>query len=189
MVQYLSVVPGKLLPPNFYAWTLVTHSFIEFRVYEVLADWFIILLYSKMLEPLWGPYECIIFYFVTTTLVAVSISFIYFIAYASTFNELLLFNISIHGLGGLLGGFTVAIKQIMPDTLLINTSLLRLRQDHLPLLLVLFASLLCLIGLTDLTYVLMLLMGILIGWIYLRFFQKHKNGTRGDSSGTFVFAR
>jgi hypothetical protein len=35
----------------------------------------------------------------------------------------------------------------------------------------------------------MLANGIFVSWIYLRFFQKHKNGTRGDASTTFVFAR
>ncbi len=67
-VKYLSVLPGKLLPPNFYVWSLITHSFIETRIIELLADWFIILLYSKMIEPLWGVYECIQFYFIITVI-------------------------------------------------------------------------------------------------------------------------
>ncbi len=188
-IQYLSVVPGKLLPPNFFLWTLITHSFIEVRLFELFADWFIILLYSKMLEPLWGAYECIKFYFIITILVAISTAFFYFFAFALSFEEKLLFNIRIHGLGGLLGGFSVAIKQIMPDTVILNANFIRLRQDHLPMILILFAALLYLIGLTDLIYLVMVFFGAFIGWIYLRFFQMHKNGTRGDSSSTFVFAR
>lgn len=187
-LPYLTVIPGKLLPPNFFLWTLVTHSFIEVRLIELIADWFVIILYSKMLEPLWGPLECIKFYFIITFLVAISTSFFYYFAFAITFKENLLFNISIHGLGGLLGGFSVAIKQIMPDTVILNASFIRIRQDLLPLLLILFAAFLYLIGFTDLTYLVMLTFGTLIGWIYLRFFQVHKNGTRGDSSSTFVFA-
>ena len=83
----------------------------------------------------------------------------------------------------------MAIKQIMPDTVILNANFIRLKQDHLPLLLILFSFFLYLIGLTDLTYLVMLTNGTFIGWIYLRFFQKHKNGTRGDASSTFVFAR
>ena len=187
-MQYLSVIPGKLLPPNFFLWTLVTHSFIEYYFFQLVLDWFIILLYSKMLEPLWGIYECIQFYFITTVIVAFITSFLYFIKYALTFNEALLFNTSIHGLGGLVGGFSVAVKQIMPDTIILNLSFLRLRQDHLPLMLVLFSVLVCFI-LHDFTYWVMVALGILVGWVYLRFFQKHKNGNRGDSSSTFTFAR
>lgn len=188
VVQYLSVIPGKLLPPNFYLWTLVTHSFIEFNIVELFADWFIILLYSKMLEPLWGSIECIQFYFIITFLAAISTSLVYFVGFALTFKEEYLFNMHIHGLGGLLGGFSVAIKQIMPDTVLINSSFIRLRQDHLPMLVILFSTFLYLVSLTDFPFIIMLNSGVFIGWIYLRFFQKHKNGTRGDSSSTFVYA-
>jgi membrane associated rhomboid family serine protease len=187
--KLLSVVPGKLLPPNYYIWSLITHSFIEYRFIELIADWFIILLYSKMLEPLWGTIECIQFFFIITVLVALASSLVYLVAFAFTFNELLLFDMKIHGLGGFLGAFSVATKQIMPDTILINFSFLRLKQDHLPLLLIFISAILYFIKLSDLSYLIMLVSGILIGWIYLRFFQKHKNGTRGDSASTFTFAR
>lgn len=189
VAKFLSVVPGKLLPPNYYIWSLITHSFIEYRIIELLADWFIILLYSKMLEPLWGTIECIQFFVIITILVALISSLVYLMAFAFTFNELLLFDIKIHGLGGFLGAFSVATKQIMPDTILINLSFLRLKQDHLPLLLISITTMLYLIKLSELSYLIMLVCGILIGWIYLRFFQKHKNGTRGDSASTFTFAR
>jgi hypothetical protein len=95
----------------------------------------------------------------------------------------------VHGLGGLLGSFTVAMKQVMPDSILLDFSFLRLKQDNLPLLLIFISLLVYLFGLTDLTYVLMMTFGVFYGWIYLRFFQKHNNGTRGDSSSSFVFAR
>ncbi len=65
-VDYLAVVPGKLLPPNFHIWSLITHSFIETRFIFLLADWCVILLYSKMIEPLWGVQECVQFYFIIT---------------------------------------------------------------------------------------------------------------------------
>lgn len=187
-LDYLAVVPGKLLPPNFHVWSLLTYSFIETRFIELFADWFIILLYSKMIEPLWGVYECVLFYFIITALVAFSSSFFYYFVFALTFDEHYIFDIRINGLGGLLGGFVVAIKQIMPDTVIINASFIRLKQDHLPGLLILFSTVMYLVGFTTLTYVVMLFNGTFIGWVYLRFFQRHKNGTKGDSSSTFVFA-
>lgn len=187
-VDYLSVIPGKLLPPNFQIWSLITHSFIEIRLLELLMDWFIIFLYSRMIEPLWGVYECVQFFFVVTSLVAISTSIFYFAVFALSFNEHYLFDIRINGLGGMHGGFLVAIKQIMPDTVILNTSFLRLKQDHLPGLFIILSVMLYVVGLTSLTYVIMLAQGSFIGWIYLRFFQKHKNGTCGDSSSTFVFA-
>lgn len=90
--EYLSVVPGKLLPPNLYIWTLITHSFVEFRFVELLADWFILLLFTKMLEPMWGRLECVRFYFIMTASVAITVALVYFALFAITFDELLLFN-------------------------------------------------------------------------------------------------
>lgn len=187
-IQYLSVIPGNLLPPNYYVWTLFTHSFIEYRLLELIADWFIILTFTRMLEPLWGIYECVQFYFIITIVVAISTSFYYLTAFALTFNELFLFDVKIHGLGGLLGGFCVAIKQIMPDTVILNFSFMRIRQDHLPLLLILFSIIVSALKITGLQYAVQVTFGVYSGWLYLRFFQKHKNGTRGDSSSTFTFS-
>lgn len=92
VVDYLTVVPGKLLPPNLFLWTLVTHSFIELHFYELLADWFVLLLFTKMLEPMWGRLECLRFYFIMTASVALTTALVYFTLFAITFNELLLFN-------------------------------------------------------------------------------------------------
>ena len=65
-VTYLSVIPGKLLPPNFHIWTLITHSFVEVNFLQLFGDSIIIILSSRMIEPLWGVQECIIFYFIIT---------------------------------------------------------------------------------------------------------------------------
>jgi membrane associated rhomboid family serine protease len=188
LMSFFSIVPGLLLPPRFHLWTLITYSFMEDSFFDLFVDWFTILLFSKMLEPLWGTIECIQFYFIVTISVAISTVGIYYVAFALSFNELFLFNIYIHGLGGLLGAFTVAIKQTMPDTIILNASLVRLRQDHLPLLTITVALLTFFIRLNEFSYVIMITLGVFIGWIYLRFFQKHKNGSRGDSSNNFIFA-
>jgi hypothetical protein len=120
--------------------------------------------------------------------VAIVTSLYYLTAFALTFDELFLFDVKIHGLGGLLGAFCVAIKQIMPDTVILNFSLMRIRQDHLPLLLILFSIVVSLLKITGLQYAVQVTFGVYCGWLYLRFFQKHKNGTRGDSSSTFTFS-
>lgn len=186
---YLCVIPGKLMPPSFFLWTLVTHSFIETEFLQMLIDMFVILLYCKMLEPLWGSRECLKFYFLITCIVSIETTLIYFFLYSITFKEVFIFTTLIHGLSGFIGGFSVAIKQIMPDTILISFGILRLKQDDLPLLFLIASALFYLIGLIDLTFLIMLFFGIITSWIYLRFFQIHKNGIKGDSSNTFSFAR
>lgn len=169
-------------------WTLVTHSFVETSFIFLLADWCVILLFSKMIEPLWGVQECVQFYFIITSLVALITSLYYYVVFALTNDEKVIFDVRINGLGALLGGFVVAIKQIMPDTVILDASFIRLKQDHFPGLLILLSIILYVLGLTSLTYVIMLVMGMFFGWLYLRFYQRHKNGTCGDSSSSFVFA-
>jgi membrane associated rhomboid family serine protease len=189
LVESMSVIPGKLLPPNFYLWTLATHSFIEFHLINLLSNCAIMLLYSTMIEPLWGTRECLQFYFIVTTAVALLTGLCYYVAFAVTFNEKFIFSVYIHGIGGFLGGFTVAIKQIMPDTIILNASLVRIKQNHIPNIALYIAVILYMLNLIGFVFVLMLANGIFVSWVYLRFFQKHKNGTRGDASATFVFAR
>lgn len=186
--QLLCIIPGKLLPPNFHLWTLLTHSFVEYNFLELLVNCFLLLLFSKMLEPLWGRLECIQFFFITTISVGISTTIIYYILFVASFDEQMIFNVSIHGLGGILGGFTVATKQIMPDNVVVDVGFLRIKQDNLPLLTILISGLFFIIGLTKPTYFIMVIFGVFYSWVYLRFFQRHKNGTIGDSSSTFVFA-
>ena len=186
---YLCVIPGKLMPPSFFLWTLITHSFIENEILQVILNMFVILLYCKMLEPLWGTTECIKFYFIITITVALEATLVLFMIYTVTFKEVLIFNTLIHGLSGFIGGFSVAIKQIMPDTMLLNIGVIRIKQDDLPLLFLIASTLLYLVNLIEFTFMIMLLFGLLNSWIYLRFFQVHKNGIKGDSSATFSFAR
>lgn len=186
---YLSVIPGRLMPPSFFLWTLITHGFIEHQIFQVIINMFVILLYCKMLEPLWGTMECIKFYFIITIIVAVETTLSLILLYTITFKEVLIFNTLIHGLAGFIGGFSVAIKQIMPDTMLLNFGVIRIKQDDLPLVILIISTIIYFINLIEFTYLIMLSFGLLNSWIYLRFYQVHKNGIKGDSSTTFSFAR
>jgi len=186
--QVFCITPGKLLPPNFWLWTLITHSFLETRIFQALIDMIVILLYTKMLEPLWGTVECALFYFIVTISAGICTTFFYFALFALNFKEMFIFQTTIYGMGGLIGGYIVAIKQIMPDTLLFSFGIFRMKQDDLPLLLLIVSVILYLVNLINLSRVAMIFFGIIISWIYLRFYQKHKNGTKGDQSNSFSFA-
>jgi len=37
-VEFLSVIPGHLMPPSFRIWTLFTHPFLEIHLWEVVVD-------------------------------------------------------------------------------------------------------------------------------------------------------
>ena len=188
-LPYVTVTPGYVLPPNFWVWTYLTHSFMEFHIWNVIVDISVLVLYGKLLEPLWGALEMLIFYLLVNFGVAVLTSMVYVVIYLVTRNEVYLFGTYIHGLAGYLAGFSVAVKQIMPDHMIINSPFGKLRNRHIPVLLLIIAIIVRLVGGVDGPFPIMWGMGILVSWTYLRFYQKHSNGNRGDMAENFTFAR
>jgi hypothetical protein len=142
-----------------------------------------------MIEPLWGTRELLKFYFLVTIPNALVATFTYFLFYGFTFNEDYLFERPIYGLASFIGAYSVVIKQIMPDTVLATTPFLKLKQDHVPLLMILISTILWLTYAVPIHFLIMLSFGIIISWTYLRFFQVHQNGSKGDTSASFSFAR
>ncbi|CAF0796372.1 unnamed protein product [Rotaria sordida] len=187
-VQALAVIPGHVMPPNFWIWTFLTHGFIELHIWHTIIDVIVVFLYSKMIEPLWGTNELLRFYFIVTIPNALFATCFYFLFYGATFNEEYLFQRPIYGLAAFLGAYTVVIKQIMPDTVLATTPLFKLKQDQVPLLIVLLSTILWFVHAVPIHFLIMLSFGIIISWTYLRFFQPHQNGTKGDTSTSFSFA-
>lgn len=188
-VLVLSVTPGYLLPPAFWIWTSFTFCFLEIHFWEVCVDIVTVGLCGKLIEPLWGALEMMTFFAIVNLGVAIISALFYLLLYVCTFNTDLLFAIHIHGLAGYIAGVTVAVKQIMPDHMILKTPLGKLTNRSIPLSVFFAAVLVWLIGLLDGTYPTMFMSGILVSWTYLRFYQRHSNGTRGDMADNFTFAR
>lgn len=188
-VKVLSVTPGYLIPPSFWLWTVFTFCFLELHFWEVLVDIVTVGLCGKLIEPLWGQMEMMTFFGIVNVSVAVISTTFYFILYMCTFNPDLLFTVHIHGLAGYIAGVSVAVKQIMPDLVLVKTPLGKLSNRNVPLTVFFLALIFWLVGLLEGTYPTMFLSGLLVSWVYLRFYQYHSNGTRGDMADYFTFAR
>lgn len=189
ILPLVTVTPGYVIPPNFWVWTFFTHAFIEIHFWDVLIDIAVLILCGKLLEPLWGALDMLLFFVIVNTGVAVLTVFLYLTFYLLTKNEDFLFETYIHGLAGYIAGFSVAVKQVMPDHVLVTSPFGKLRNTHIPLLLLFIAVTLRLAGALDGPYPFMFGFGILISWIYLRFYQKHTNGNRGDMADNFGFPR
>uniref|UniRef100_A0A8C7Z5M6 Transmembrane protein 115 n=1 Tax=Oryzias sinensis TaxID=183150 RepID=A0A8C7Z5M6_9TELE len=157
----LGVTPGFLFPPNFWVWTLVTHGVVEQHVWGMAASVGTVMACGRLLEPLWGALELLIFFAVV--------------------------NVSAGLLAaGFLGGVLVALKQTMGDTTVLRVPQVRLKAA--PALVLLLLALLRLSGLLDNSAPLAAFSyGSLSGWVYLRFYQRHSRG-RGDMSDHFAFA-
>lgn len=167
-VRALAVIPGRVMPPNFWIWTFLTHSFIELHIWHTIIDVIVVFLYSKMIEPLWGTKELLRFYFIVTIPNALFATCIYFLFYGFTFNEDYLFERPIYGLAAFIGAYSVVIKQIMPDTVIVTTPFIKLKQDQVPLLIVFLSLILWILNAVPIHFLIMLSFGIFISWTYLR---------------------
>ncbi|XP_050533146.1 transmembrane protein 115 isoform X2 [Daktulosphaira vitifoliae] len=155
------VTPGYVFPPSFWLWTPFTFCFFESHLWQVLLDIAVVAICGKLIEPLWGELHFLIFFAIV--------------------------NIGV-GLSCYLAGVTVAVKQIMPDSPVIDTPVGRITNRNMPLYSIITSLLFWIIGFVDSTKPTMVISGVLTSWIYLRFYQRHTNGTRGDMADNFSFA-
>nr|CAG4640880.1 EOG090X06Q3 [Eulimnadia texana] len=187
-VRVLTLTPGYVSPPTFWIWTVFTHCFVEFHIWQVGVDLITVGLCGKLIEPLWGTWEMMNFFAIVNVAVAIVGWFFYLAIYMATFNTDVLFEVHIHGLAGYIAAVSVAVKQLMPDHVVVKTPVGKITNRNVPLCVSLFSIIIYLIGLLEGTYPTMFISGVLVGWIYLRFYQRHSNGSRGDMASNFTFA-
>nr|XP_033782351.1 transmembrane protein 115 [Geotrypetes seraphini] len=181
----LSLTPGHLFPPNFWVWTLVTHGVVESHVWEVLLSLATVVVAGRLLEPLWGALELLIFFTVVNISVGVLGALSYFLTYVATVHLDYLFTVRIHGVFGFLGGVLVALKQTTGDAVVLKVP--QVRMKVVPMLLLLALAALRLTALIESNRLASYGFGVLSSWVYLRFYQRHSRG-RGDMSDHFAFA-
>ncbi len=189
VVRALAVTPGHFWPPHFWIWTAFTHCFLEVHLWEVALDVAVVVLVGKLLEPLWGAIEMVVFFMVVNVGVATVSAFFYYLLYMASFDTSLLFHVHIHGksssadvkavllhilflgLAGYLAGVAVAVKQVMPDYVLHRSPLGKMTNGNIPLLLFVCTLLLWALKVVAGSYCTMFGSGLLVSWVYLRFYQ------------------
>ncbi|XP_073281624.1 rhomboid-like protein 19, partial [Primulina huaijiensis] len=97
-----------------FAWNLITAGYIERSIYGVVISTIGLLFIGKLLEPIWGSREFLKFIFAVNFLTSVCVFITAISLYYITREESYLY-IPISGFQGVLSGFLVGIKQIMPD--------------------------------------------------------------------------
>ncbi|XP_078595611.1 transmembrane protein 115-like [Branchiostoma floridae x Branchiostoma japonicum] len=186
LVEPLSINPGFLIPSTFRVWTLLTHGLLETQILHVAISITAVVVAGKLLEPIWGALELLIFLTLVTIVTGIFSAFFYLFVYMATSDDSYIFEVHIYGLTGFAAGVCVALKQTRPDQVLAPA--VDLRVKHIPLLLLVGSILLKVATLTTGTYPVMTGMGILSSWIYLRFYQRHGNQGKGDMGDVFTFA-
>ncbi|KAK9283171.1 hypothetical protein L1049_011404 [Liquidambar formosana] len=181
-VSYVALIPAWTIP---FAWNLITAGYIEQSVYGVVICTVGLLFIGKLLEPIWGSREFVKFVFVVNFLTYVCVFITAIALYYITRQESYLY-MPLSGFHGVLSGFLVGIKQIMPDQ---ELPLLKIKAKWLPSLMLLLSIVMSFFVAESATYLPSLIFGTYMSWIYLRYLQrKPETKLRGDPSDEFAFS-
>ena len=188
----LTVKAGTLFPPRFHIWTVVTAPFMENYLLLVLLDLFAISFLAKVVSPLWGEIELLLFFFIVNISTVLWGSIFYLAHFAVKGNAYFLYDVSLHGMTAFVTAITVGVKQIMPDHVIFRLPLgkktLKFRNRNVPLTYVIVVCLLAGCGVIGSEYGVMTVVGFFTSFFYLRFYQRHGGGEPGDMSEAFAFA-
>ncbi|OZC05940.1 hypothetical protein X798_07082 [Onchocerca flexuosa] len=117
------------------------------------------------------------------------IAIVALLTFIITANDIFFFRTYIFGLPAACSAVCVAMKQYLPDSVLLTTPIGRVKNTHLPFCIIVGASFLVGFGLLRWVSLLQILFGIQISWTYLRFLQPHDVGEpKGDASEHFAWA-
>jgi len=148
----------------------------------------VIVLFGRYFEPLWSFIEVIRFFVVVTALPVILSSATYLGCYLVLRDPNLLFENHLHGLAAFIAALTVALKQMEADAILFVSPFGKLRRRHLPFTIFACSIVLRVLGIVDPPFPILFFWGIIVSWIYLRFYQAHTGNRRGDMASSFSFA-
>ncbi|XP_041000336.1 rhomboid-like protein 19 [Juglans microcarpa x Juglans regia] len=181
-ITYLALIPARTIP---FTWNLITAGYVEQSVHGVVASTLGLLFIGKLLEPIWGSREFLKFIFVVNFLTSVCVFITAITLYYLTTQENYLY-MPLSGFHGVLSGFLVGIKQIIPDQ---ELPLLKIKAKWLPSLTLLFCIAVSFFTLESVRYLPTLISGTYMSWIYLRYWQrKPETKLKGDPSDDFSFS-
>ncbi|KAL9419020.1 hypothetical protein AB3S75_036887 [Citrus x aurantiifolia] len=181
-VSVLALIPARTIP---FAWNLLTAGYIEQTVHGVVVSTLGLLFMGKLLEPVWGSKEFLKFIFIVNFLTSLCIFITAIALYYITRLETYLY-MPLSGFQGVLAGFLVGIKQIVPDQ---ELYLLKIKAKWLPSLMLLLSIAISFFTSESAAYLPTLIFGTYMGWIYLRYLQKKpETKLSGDPSDDFAFS-
>ncbi|KAF8981691.1 hypothetical protein BGZ46_002413 [Entomortierella lignicola] len=154
------------------------HFLNEISFWQYAINTIIMLGCGKYLERSWGSREFFKFLSVSSVGTMVGIYVTCLFEFVVRSNDELLYDTQAYGLTGVLAGFLIGFKQLVPDHLITLWGVISFRVKSLPLL---FAITMVIAGYISQSQInfLMAIYGLFISWIYSRFFRV-QDGIRGD---------
>ncbi|KHN81667.1 Transmembrane protein [Toxocara canis] len=227
----LSMTGGQMV--SFELWRLITSFIVERNPILLLWSLWCLRMASLIIEPVWGDIELLRYFAIVQVLSSLLIALISLLSYIIVKDYSFFYHAEVSGASALCAALYVAIKQFLPDSILLTTAIGRLKNNHLPGCALLGVCVLtvcgavrplvvlqflpdsillttaigrlknnhlpgcALLGVCVLTVcgavrplvVLQVMLGVQLGWTYLRFYQAHEDGEpKGDSSDHFAWA-
>lgn len=175
---------------SFELWRFITHSFVERNIFLIFYYFFCLYHCSVIIEPAWASNIKLVKYFAITQLLSsFCVAMTGMLSYIAVRNYMFFYHTEISGLCAASSAVFVAVKQYLPDTILVMTPFGNLKNTHLPILSLFVIFLLALVGAVRWICILQIVFGIQISWTYLRFYHKYEDGEpRGDPSEHFSWA-
>ncbi|WVZ57005.1 hypothetical protein U9M48_007453 [Paspalum notatum var. saurae] len=181
---YLTLIPARTIP---FAWNLVTAGYIEQTIPGAIVSILGLLLFGKVLEPLWGAKELLKFIFIVNLSTSACVFVTTIMLYYITQEESYLYT-PLSGFYGVLSGLLVGIKQNLPDQEL-DLFVLKISAKWIPSIVAFISVAVSLFMMESMSYLPTILFGIYMSWIYLRYFQRRLEvGLKGDPSDEFSFS-
>ncbi|ONL98266.1 Rhomboid-like protein 19 [Zea mays] len=169
--------------------TLIPASRLELKLEmkKVIMSIVGLLLLGKVLEPLWGAKELLKFIFIVNLSTSACVFVTTIVLYYITQEETYLYT-PVSGFYGVLSGLLVGIKQILPDQEL-NLFVLKISAKWIPSIVAFTSVVVSFFVKESISYLPIILFGIYMSWIYLRYFQRSLEvGLKGDPSDEFSFS-
>ncbi|KAJ2691386.1 hypothetical protein IWW39_000071 [Coemansia spiralis] len=183
--RFLILRPGFIIS---YPWTILTTTFVETNFVFMVLGLASLVAIGSFLERQWGARSFALFVVVTTTVPTVTAALVSIVLYAvrGSAHSDILYATRIGGLAGLVSAFTVGLKQLMPEySVKLFGGALSFRMNELPGVYTLVAPIMfTLLG--DLGSVLLVNIGFLEAFVYLRFYRR-EGSLLGDRSEAFAF--
>ncbi|CAJ0601746.1 unnamed protein product [Cylicocyclus nassatus] len=184
---FLSLLPFQLFSVQ--VWRLITCNFVGRNV--ILFAWSIWSLHfgTNLIRQNNSNESVLKTYAITQLLTTVLVCGAAYGVYAISSKTTLLYENYVVDMVPINCAVLVLIKQFLPDSILLETPLGRIKYTHVPFLAVLSVSILSAAGVMSSVVVLQCVLAVQISWTYLRFFNPHETDSiYGDSSDHFVWA-
>ncbi|KAF3776707.1 Rhomboid-like protein 19 [Nymphaea thermarum] len=184
ITRYVALVPARTIP---FAWNVITAGYLEQSLFGLILSIYGLLVCGKLLEPIWGSREFVKFVFFVNFFTLLGVYVTAVTCYYFTKREKFLYG-SFSGFHGVLCGFLVGVKQVMPDQEITMLGKLHFRAEWLPSFLVLATVFISFFTIRVMSYLPFVLFGTYGSWLYLRYLQRNpETNLIGDPDDEFAF--